>query len=304
MCGIVHVDRSGHFRGQTRLARNRSDKLAPVQVEDCRALTNLLVFLKGATKPLTSTPSISGNSPRSWSGDGGCCRVREQRRHPKKLAISRDLSAKRPTLTGPVGERVSSPSSANSPILPFSRLNLHAGELERALRRFGREAAHLGGSDADALVERCHLVHQSRAPARGVGGVAPAACISREQRRKLQPRRPQADVIDGHLVDAHANALRRRDRIGASCGLAVEAVILVVVRLLRIEDGGSGGGIEVTRDDSWSISPVILSALPACWVLTVKVSPLDLHGRDLAVLDVPQRRARIDEVARHDSAEN
>ena len=46
-----------------------------------------------------------------------------------KLAISSDFSAKRPSLMGPFGVFVSSPSTANSPILPSSRLNRIAESL-------------------------------------------------------------------------------------------------------------------------------------------------------------------------------
>src|SRR6185312_11344650 len=71
----------------------------------------------------------------------------------------------------------------------------------------------------------------------------------RKQRWELQFRRPYADVVDRHGVDSHAKPLRRSDGVGAGRRLAVDADIAVVVRLLRVQDGGERGGIEVARGE-------------------------------------------------------
>jgi len=85
-------------------------------------LTALPVFLKGAVRPLSSTPSISGIIPSAWSGASGCAGFANSADIRSRLATSRDLSAKRPTFSGPCGVRPSRPSTANSLTLPLSRL--------------------------------------------------------------------------------------------------------------------------------------------------------------------------------------
>ena len=125
--GIIRVDRSGHLRGQARLARDRSDKLAPVQIEGVE-LATLAGVLEGGDEALDFGAREQRKQAEA-SGEGCCARVENSADIRSRPARSKDLSAKRPIFTGPCGDGRRGPSKANSPILPFSRLNLIAASL-------------------------------------------------------------------------------------------------------------------------------------------------------------------------------
>ena len=123
-------------------------------------LTGLPVFLKGATSPLSSTPSISGIISSALSGDGGCGEPANCADRRSRLATSRDLSAKRPSLTGPCGVRPSRPSTANSLILPLSRLNRIVASLIGPCGVSTAKPRISAITDPDAFIQPGDLVDQ------------------------------------------------------------------------------------------------------------------------------------------------
>ena len=86
--------------------------------------------------------------------------------------------------------------------------------------------------------------------------------------------------------------------------MPVNAVIRVVVGLLRIEEYSRRRGIDVIRDEICEIAGefIFLAGRPGN---DGEIEPIGLHGRDLAVLDALHRKTGIGEVAtiRHAVAE-
>ena len=120
-----------------------------------------------------------------------------------RFAISSDLSAKRPTFTGPCGERASRPSNANSASLPFSSLpSRDRGQPERPLRGVDRQAAHLGAADIDALIEAGDLLEQVAHLRR-----RRRRCRAAARRRRSAIRLRELQLCEGLHADARRHSL-------------------------------------------------------------------------------------------------
>ena len=210
--------------------------------------------------------------------------------------MSRDFNAKRPTLTGPFGDARIQAFERKFADLAVFQVEPYRREFERALRCLHREAAHLGISDPHPLVEPWPPSRSCRAAAPG-SERSPAGGYQGQQRRELNPRRPHPDIIDGESVDTHTHARLGRDRIRAGRNLPVNAVVRVVIGLLRIEEGSRAPRYRCHTTTIFARLPVILSTLPACWRIDREDEPVGLHGGDLAVLDALHRKTRISEVA-------
>ena len=211
--------------------------------------------------------------------------------------MSKRFEREAPDLDGPLRRTCIQAFDRKFADLAVFQVEPHRRELERALRRVHRQAAHFGVSDAHALIEPWRSSRSSRALARA----------SAERLRPLaaSPAAPEFAVRDGlnptsSIVMPSIRMFRPcsdRDDIRTGRDLPIGAVIPVVVGLLRIEDRSQARSISRSYEARLARLPVSFSVLPACCMLAVKTNPLDLHGGDLAVLDALHREARIGEVA-------